>query len=70
VQVRVVDTVGAGDAFSAVMIHGLRRGWRLATALDRALAFAAAICGQRGATVAEPDFYAPFLEAWHDGGAA
>ncbi|MEE4175591.1 MAG: carbohydrate kinase [Xanthomonadales bacterium] len=67
-RVAVVDTVGAGDAFSSVMIHGLRRGWPLETALERALAFAAAICGQRGATVADPDFYTPFLEAWYDDG--
>lgn len=69
-RVTVVDTVGAGDAFSSVMIHGLRRGWPLETALERALAFAAAICGQRGATVADPAFYAPFLDAWCANGAA
>jgi fructokinase len=69
-RVSVVDTVGAGDAFSAVMMHGLRRDWPLETALERALGFAAAICGQRGATVADPGFYAPFLDAWHTDGAA
>jgi fructokinase len=60
----IVDTVGAGDAFASVMILGLRRGWSLATTLDRALAFAAAVCGLRGATVADPAFYRPWLDAW------
>ncbi len=63
-RVEVVDTVGAGDAFASVMILALRRGWPLDTALDRALGFAAAVCGQRGATTTVPAFYQPFLAAW------
>ncbi len=66
----IVDTVGAGDAFSSVMIHGLRRGWAPATILERALEFAAAICGQRGAMVADAGFYQPFLDAWQADGTA
>ncbi len=60
----VVDTVGAGDAFASVMILGLRRGWSLASTLDRALAFAATVCGLRGATTTDPAFYRPMLDAW------
>ncbi len=63
-RVRVVDTVGAGDAFASVMILGLRRGWSPVVSLERALEFAAAVCGLRGATVADPAFYRPFLDAW------
>ena len=47
---KMVDTVGAGDAFAAVMILGILRNWDAAAMLRRAARFAAAICGQRGAT--------------------
>ncbi|MGR9045073.1 MAG: PfkB family carbohydrate kinase [Gammaproteobacteria bacterium] len=60
----VVDTVGAGDAFAAVLVLGLRRGWPLRQTMDRAQAFASALVGQRGATVQNPDFYHPFIESW------
>jgi len=65
-QVEVVDTVGAGDAFAAVMIVGILRNWPLQTSLDRAQALASALVGQRGATVRDPGFYAPFTGAWAD----
>jgi fructokinase len=60
----VVDTVGAGDAFTAVFLFGSLRGWPEATLLERADAFARAICGIRGAVPVEEDFYAPFLAEW------
>lgn len=60
----VVDTVGAGDAFAAVMILGELAGWGLPVALERAAAFAGAVCGLRGATVADHRFYEPFREGW------
>lgn len=63
----VVDTVGAGDAFSAVMILGELAGWDLPLTLGRAAAFAGAVCGQRGATVADHGLYAQFLEEWSRG---
>ncbi len=69
-QVQLVDAVGAGDAFAAVSILGLSHGWSLGTTLERAQGFAARIVGQRGATVADPDLYAPFIEQWGLGGAA
>lgn len=46
----IVDTVGAGDAFSSVMIMGLIKNWKISETLDRALVFASAICQQQGAT--------------------
>ncbi|WP_445371091.1 carbohydrate kinase family protein [Methylomonas sp. HW2-6] len=64
-SVAVVDTVGAGDAFAAVLLLGIARGWPLASALERAQDFASAIVGQRGATVSDPEFYRRFREAWH-----
>lgn len=63
-RVEVVDTVGAGDAFSSVTLLGILRGWPLQTLLDRAQALASAVVGQRGATVHDPAFYAPFADAW------
>ena len=43
----IVDTVGAGDAFSAVSILGLLRGWPLADLAKRAVDFAAEVCRMR-----------------------
>lgn len=61
---RLVDTVGAGDAFSAVAMLGLIRGWSVATLLRRALAFAAAICAVQGATTNNLALYQSCLEQW------
>jgi fructokinase len=60
----LVDTVGAGDAFSAVLILGLLRGWDSATVLPRADAFARAVCCIPGAVPGDDAFYQPFLQAW------
>jgi fructokinase len=62
--VRVVDTVGAGDAFSAVAILGLLAGWAPAVTLDRAVAFAARVCEQPGATADNPGLYAAIAADW------
>ncbi len=62
--VDVVDTVGAGDAFSAVWIAGLLGGWDPETTLVRALDFAAVICGVRGATTDDRRIYDRILETW------
>lgn len=61
---RLVDTVGAGDAFSSVCILGECMGWPSETTLTRALEFAAAIVGIRGATPEDKSFYQPFLTTW------
>ena len=60
----VVDTVGAGDAMTSVLILATLQGWPWQQALERAQAFASAIVGQRGATVEDPGFYQPFIDAW------
>lgn len=57
-----VDTVGAGDAFTAVYLHGLRTARPIPETLQRAQAFASKVLGLRGATTAEQDFYREFLE--------
>jgi fructokinase len=61
---RVVDTVGAGDAFTSVVLMGLLNGWSGQTTLDRAQMFAGAIVGQRGATVQDKAFYGHFAALW------
>jgi fructokinase len=61
----LVDTVGAGDAFSAVTLLGLHQGWSLENTLSRALDFAAALCGMRGASPQDPGLYASYLEKWY-----
>ena len=60
----VVDTVGAGDAFASVFMLGGLGGWPVDTTLSRAHAFAAAVCGIRGAIPPGDEFYTPFLKEW------
>lgn len=61
---KVVDTVGAGDAFSSVLLLGLHKKWPLQEMLDRAQAFASAVVGQRGATTQDKSIYQPFINSW------
>jgi fructokinase len=57
----VVDTVGAGDAFSAVLAMGLLKAWEPVKMLDRASELAAAVCQIRGAVPEDKGFYSRFL---------
>jgi fructokinase len=50
----IVDTVGAGDAFTAAVIVGLLRDEALEAIHDHAARLAAFVCGHRGATPAIP----------------
>ncbi len=60
----LVDTVGAGDAFSAVCLVGIALGWPLSDTLGRAAELAARICTRPGATHADRMLYADLLERW------
>jgi fructokinase len=60
----LVDTVGAGDAFSAVCILGHALNWDPVTTLNRANQFASAICGVRGGAPADISFYKSFILEW------
>ena len=62
--VEVVDTVGAGDAFSAVWIAGLLWDWPPEVTLARALGFAASVCTVRGATTADRRIHDQHLATW------
>ncbi|MGO4378928.1 PfkB family carbohydrate kinase [Pseudoduganella sp. RAF53_2] len=61
---KLVDTVGAGDAFSAVFLLGRAHGWEILATLNRANEFAGAICGIAGAVPQDLNFYKPWREAW------
>ena len=63
-NVSVVDTVGAGDAYSAVLLLGMQQSWPLAVTMERAQAFASALVGRRGATVQDLSFYQAFIRDW------
>lgn len=53
----VKDTVGAGDAFTAMYMQGLIHGWPIQQSLVRAQQFAAAVIGLQGAISEDKAFY-------------
>ena len=56
----VRDTVGAGDSYTAAMTLGLLKGWPLSQINERAVAVAAYVCTQAGATPSLP----PQITLW------
>ena len=64
-NIKVVDTVGAGDAFASVFLLGLSKQWAIAKILERAQAFAGEIVMRRGATSSDRDFYQSFKQQWN-----
>jgi fructokinase len=54
--VQVADTVGAGDAFTAVFISGILNGYPLALVHQKATEIAALVCSRKGATPEIPNF--------------
>lgn len=60
----MVDSVGAGDAFASITIYGLCAGWEPRCILERAVHFAARVCGLQGATSSEPQFYKNERNYW------
>jgi fructokinase len=63
----VIDTVGAGDAFSAMFLLGRLRGWALEETLARANEFAGAICAIPGAVPRDMGFYEKWVARWRAG---
>ena len=61
---RILDTVGAGDAFASVALLGLLRDWPLDIIMQRAQQFASRIVQQRGATKADRQLYHQMLQSW------
>ncbi len=60
----IKDTVGAGDAFSAVLLYGLIHGWNAMQSVKRAIDFAAEICRHRGALIMDLEFYSNLRQKW------
>lgn len=60
----VVDTVGAGDAFTSVLILGLSNEWPLEQTMQRAQGFASMLVGRQGATVHDHEFYRAMVADW------
>lgn len=61
---QVVDTVGAGDAFTSVLILGLCRQWPLDVTMQRAQEFASLMVARQGATVHDHKFYQAKIVDW------
>ncbi len=66
VNLQVVDTVGAGDAFASVLLLGLSKQWSIETTLERAQVFAGELVTRRGATVSDREFYRAFSQQWNE----
>lgn len=64
-QPAFVDSVGAGDAFTAALLAGLSLGRDLGATLQLANRYAAMICGVRGPLPGEAAALAPWREALH-----
>lgn len=65
VQPHVIDTVGAGDAFTALLLAGLALERDLAGTLALANRYASFICGVRGPLPADPAALQPWRTALH-----
>lgn len=52
-----VNSMGAGDAFSAMMAHGIGQAWPKEKIVEQAARFAARACGIEGALPTETHFY-------------
>jgi fructokinase len=60
----IVDTVGAGDAFTSVALLGMLNDWDCQTTLERAQQFASFVITQRGATCSDMAIYRDFCNLW------
>ncbi len=58
--IKVVDSVGAGDAYAAMLVAGILKKWRPQKILERASLFASRICEIKGAIPDSASFYEPF----------
>jgi fructokinase len=60
---KLVDTVGAGDAYAAILAIGHMKKWHPKDILDTATEFAYKICEIEGAIPQSKDFYSMFMES-------
>jgi len=64
-NIPIMDTVGAGDAFSSVLLLGLMNDWPLHTTMERAQEFASGVVGQHGAISHDEQFYQTLRNKWN-----
>ena len=62
----VIDTVGAGDAYAAILCLGYLEGWEISRINKLALEFAAGIVGIQGALPQDDSFYQKYREEFLD----
>jgi fructokinase len=58
--IEVVDSVGAGDAYAAMLAAGILKNWPPQEILERASLFSSRICEIKGAIPESSSFYEPF----------
>ena len=63
-SITAIDTIGAGDAFSAVAILGLHLGWSDFQIIKNANEFAAHICQGLGGTPLKKQDYTALMRQW------
>ncbi len=64
--IRIVDPVGAGDAYAAMLVAGMLEKWPPERILAQASLFAARICEIKGAIPDSASFYEPFKVLFTD----
>jgi len=64
--IKVVDSVGAGDAYAAMLAAGLLKKWQPEKILERASLFASRVCEIKGAIPDSASFYEPFKAFFAD----
>ena len=64
--IKVVDSVGAGDAYAAMLAAGLLEKWRPEEIVERASLFASRVCEIKGAIPDSASFYEPFKALFAD----
>jgi len=64
--IKVVDSVGAGDAYAAMLAAGLLEKWRPEEIVGRASLFASRVCEIKGAIPDSASFYEPFKALFAD----
>lgn len=64
--IKVVDSVGAGDAYAAMLAAGLLEKWPPQMILERASLFASRVCEIKGAIPDSASFYEPFKALFED----
>ena len=64
--IKVVDSVGAGDAYAAMLAAGLLEKWCPEEIVERASLFASRVCEIKGAIPDSASFYEPFKALFAD----